>query len=145
MASNHAELVALESTLNWPCWSPRCCPRIVFERDVNARCIVITRATRNVALLECNFPFDVLKIDRSFVQDAWNHPGGVSLLRAIVAMAGSLGLEVIAEGVETQEQNELVSVLGCGFAQGYYFSRPLSPEDFEELVEDFGMLPKKSE
>ena len=89
-----------------------------------------------------NFPFDVLKIDRAFIMDAGNHPGGVPLLRAIVAMAKSLGLDVIAEGVETLEQCDLVSCLGCGFSQGFYFSRPLSAEDFEQFVEYTGTLPK---
>jgi EAL domain-containing protein (putative c-di-GMP-specific phosphodiesterase class I) len=73
-----------------------------------------------------NYPFDVLKIDRAFVQDASQHASGVSLLRAIISMADSLELEVIAEGVETEEQLALLCELGCGFAQGYYFCAPLS-------------------
>ena len=73
-----------------------------------------------------NYPFDVLKIDRVFVQDAKHHPSGVSLLRAIISMADSLDLEVIAEGVETEEQFELLCELGCGFAQGFHFCAPLS-------------------
>jgi diguanylate cyclase (GGDEF)-like protein/PAS domain S-box-containing protein len=73
-----------------------------------------------------NYPFDVLKIDRSFVCDASQHASGVSLLRAIIAMAESLDLQVIAEGVEAVEQFDLLCELGCGFAQGYYFCAPLS-------------------
>ncbi len=73
-----------------------------------------------------NYPFDVLKIDRAFVRDAAQHSSGVSLLRAIISMADSLELEVIAEGVETEEQLALLCDLGCGFAQGYYFCAPLS-------------------
>jgi diguanylate cyclase (GGDEF)-like protein/PAS domain S-box-containing protein len=73
-----------------------------------------------------NYPFDVLKIDRAFVQDANQHVSGVSLLRAIISMADSLDLEVIAEGVETEEQLDLLCELGCGFAQGYHFCAPLS-------------------
>jgi len=73
-----------------------------------------------------NYPFDVLKIDRAFVCDASHHAGGVSLLRAIISMAESLDLQVIAEGVETQEQFDLLCELGCGFAQGYHFCAPLS-------------------
>ncbi len=73
-----------------------------------------------------NYPFDVLKIDRAFVYDATRHQSGVSLLRAIIAMAESLDLAVIAEGVETVDQVELLSALNCGFAQGYYFCPPLS-------------------
>jgi diguanylate cyclase (GGDEF)-like protein/PAS domain S-box-containing protein len=73
-----------------------------------------------------NYPFDVLKIDRAFVHDATRHVSGVSLLRAIISMADSLELEVVAEGVETEEQLGLLCELGCGFAQGYHFCAPLS-------------------
>jgi diguanylate cyclase (GGDEF)-like protein/PAS domain S-box-containing protein len=79
-----------------------------------------------------NFPFDVLKIDRAFVNGAVGHEDGVSLLRAINSMAESLHLEVVAEGVETPEQMNLLSELGCGFAQGYLFCRPMSAEIFEQ-------------
>jgi diguanylate cyclase (GGDEF)-like protein/PAS domain S-box-containing protein len=73
-----------------------------------------------------NYPFDVLKIDRAFVCDASRYANGVSLLKAIISMAESLDLEVIAEGVETAEQFDLLCELGCGFAQGYHFCAPLS-------------------
>ena len=73
-----------------------------------------------------NYPFDVLKIDRAFVHDATQRASGVSLLRAIISMADSLDLKVVAEGVETEEQFELLCELGCGFAQGFYFCAPLS-------------------
>jgi len=79
-----------------------------------------------------NFPFDVLKIDRAFVNGAVGHEDGISLLRAINSMAESLHLEVVAEGVETQEQTDLLSELGCGFAQGYLFCRPMSAESLEQ-------------
>jgi len=75
-----------------------------------------------------NYPFDVLKIDRAFVNGAVGHEGGVSLLRAINSMAESLHLDVVAEGVETREQMELLIGLGCGFAQGFYFCRPMSAD-----------------
>jgi diguanylate cyclase (GGDEF)-like protein/PAS domain S-box-containing protein len=79
-----------------------------------------------------SFPFDVLKIDRAFVHGAVGHEDGISLLRAIISMAESLHLEVVAEGVETCEQMDLLSELGCGFAQGYLFCRPMSAESLEE-------------
>jgi diguanylate cyclase (GGDEF)-like protein/PAS domain S-box-containing protein len=78
-----------------------------------------------------NYPFDVLKIDRAFVHGAVGHEGGVSLLRAITSMADSLHLDVVAEGVETREQMDLLIGLGCGFAQGYYFSPPMSANHLE--------------
>jgi diguanylate cyclase (GGDEF)-like protein/PAS domain S-box-containing protein len=79
-----------------------------------------------------NFPFDVLKIDRAFVNGAVGHEDGISLLRAINSMAESLHLEVVAEGVETTEQRQLLSELGCCFAQGYLFARPMSAESLEQ-------------
>jgi EAL domain-containing protein (putative c-di-GMP-specific phosphodiesterase class I) len=79
-----------------------------------------------------SYPFDVLKIDRAFVHGAIGHEDGVSLLRAIISMANSLHLDVVAEGVESREQMDLLIELGCGFAQGYYFCRPKSAEQFEE-------------
>jgi diguanylate cyclase (GGDEF)-like protein len=75
-----------------------------------------------------NYPFDVLKIDRAFIHDATRHNSGVSLLRAILAMAESLGLKVVAEGVETKAQMDLLCRLHCGFAQGYFFCPPMSAE-----------------
>jgi diguanylate cyclase (GGDEF)-like protein len=79
-------------------------------------------------------PFDTLKIDRSFVEYL-NSPGrNVDLVRAIVLMASGLGLDVIAEGVETAEQRSQLQLLGCGFGQGYFFSRPLTPADAEEFI-----------
>ena len=78
-----------------------------------------------------NYPFDVLKIDRAFVSGAVGHEDGAALLQAITSMAKSLHLGVVAEGVETREQLDLLSGLGCGFAQGYHFCRPMSAEQLE--------------
>lgn len=57
-----------------------------------------------------------------------------ALAEAIIVMAHKLGLKVIAEGVETEEQRDLLKQAGCDFAQGYLFSRPIPPEDFERLL-----------
>ena len=76
------------------------------------------------------FPFDVLKVDRSFVQcleSDGDRP--LALVRAIASMALALGMSVVAEGVETAGQGAIVRGLGCQFAQGYYYHRPLAPED----------------
>ena len=78
-----------------------------------------------------NYSFDVLKIDRAFVSGAIGHEDGAALLRAINSMAKSLHLDVVAEGVETREQVDLLTGLGCGFAQGYYFCPPMSAESLE--------------
>ena len=80
-------------------------------------------------------PVDALKIDQSFVRDATHDPNDAEIIRAIVAMARSLNLEVIAEGVETLEQLAFLQKLGCHLFQGYLHSRPLPIEGFRRLLE----------
>ncbi|SEI22936.1 diguanylate cyclase/phosphodiesterase with PAS/PAC sensor(s) [Pseudomonas asplenii] len=80
-------------------------------------------------------PVDALKIDQSFVRDATHDPNDAEIIRAIVAMARSLGLMVIAEGVELPEQLMFLEGLGCHLYQGYLHSRPLPLEEFKQLLE----------
>ena len=80
-------------------------------------------------------PVDTLKIDQSFVQDATSDPNDAEIIRAIVAMAQSLKLNVIAEGVETPEQLAFLEKVGCYNYQGYLFSEPLPGPAFECLLE----------
>lgn len=77
------------------------------------------------------FPFSVLKIDRSFVRDITTDKEDASLAKAIIAMAHGLGLHVIAEGVETQEQQHFLEENLCDMMQGYYFGKPVMPDTFE--------------
>ncbi len=84
-------------------------------------------------------PVDALKIDQSFVRDATSDPNDAEIVRAIVAMAASLNLTIIAEGVETQEQLDFLSRLNCHLYQGYLFSEPLSVAGFEALL--YGRRP----
>lgn len=79
-------------------------------------------------------PVDALKIDQSFVRDATSDPNDAEIVRAIVAMAASLNLAIIAEGVEKQEQLDFLSQLDCHFYQGFLFSEPLTLEGFEALL-----------
>jgi diguanylate cyclase (GGDEF)-like protein/PAS domain S-box-containing protein len=80
------------------------------------------------------FPFDTLKIDQSFVRQIGT-PEGLSMVKAIVAMGRNLGMRMIAEGVETKEEANILESMGCDRAQGYYFSRPLTPKNLASLLQ----------
>ncbi len=78
-------------------------------------------------------PIDILKIDRSLICDLGTSSASYSIVKAIVDLGRALDLEVLAEGVETQEQSEVLHELGCTVAQGYFFGRPLTAADMERL------------
>ena len=80
------------------------------------------------------FPFDKLKLDISFVRDITCEPNSAAIAQAIISMAHSLNLKVIAEGVETEGQMTYLYRFGCDELQGYYYSRPLPASEFERLV-----------
>ena len=77
------------------------------------------------------FPLNTLKIDRCFVKNIGSHATNQKIVTAIIQMAHDLGLRVIAEGVEHREDLEKLQELGCDIAQGYWYSQPLPPEEFE--------------
>ena len=79
-----------------------------------------------------DIPFDVLKIDRGFLDESAQSESGKWILRKIVEMAEGLNLKVICEGVETHEQVEMLLDIGCVYAQGYLYSRPIPIEEFTE-------------
>jgi EAL domain-containing protein (putative c-di-GMP-specific phosphodiesterase class I) len=81
-----------------------------------------------------SLPVDELKIDRSFVQHMANVEADTAIVRSTVTLSHSLGLHVVAEGVEDQETLNLLAVLGCDTAQGYYLSRPVPPRDLERWL-----------
>ncbi|WP_038054697.1 bifunctional diguanylate cyclase/phosphodiesterase [Thioalkalivibrio sp. ALJ1] len=89
-------------------------------------------------------PADTLKIDRSFVKDLDQGEEHSQIVRAIVLMARTLGLDVIAEGVETPRQAEILQDLDCHTAQGYYFSRPVPFDDFQTLLRQGVELPAET-
>jgi EAL domain-containing protein (putative c-di-GMP-specific phosphodiesterase class I) len=78
-------------------------------------------------------PIDVIKIDRCFVQDIDNE-NGRAIIEAIMAMAKALDMSVVAEGVETENQLQILNDVDCDFIQGYLFSKPLEYQDFEKLL-----------
>ncbi|MFZ4288947.1 putative bifunctional diguanylate cyclase/phosphodiesterase [Variovorax sp. HJSM1_2] len=80
------------------------------------------------------FSLDILKIDRSFVSNLAPDSSDLALCQAMVAMAHALGLKVVAEGIETAQQRDLLAAMGCDYGQGYLFSKPLSPEQFEQAL-----------
>ncbi|GAB3549308.1 hypothetical protein GCM10027343_30820 [Noviherbaspirillum agri] len=79
-------------------------------------------------------PLDQLKIDRSFIKDILSDPNDAEIARTITALAHGIGLEVIAEGVETEEQRDVLIHQGCVAFQGYLFGRPMPADEFSELV-----------
>lgn len=85
-----------------------------------------------------SFPFDKIKIDRSFVTDLGTGAGASAIIRAITTLAGALGMETLAEGVEMEDQIETLRREGCQQVQGYWFSRPAPGTDVHGIVARFG-------
>ena len=83
------------------------------------------------------FPLDIVKVDRMFVSELGQGGGGDEIVAAVISLAHALGLEVVAEGVETEQQFEILRSLDCDFAQGYYFSRPVPAIELRSV---FGLL-----
>ncbi|WP_313639102.1 EAL domain-containing protein [Paenibacillus sp.] len=79
-------------------------------------------------------PFDVLKIDKSFIDEIGTDPTKSALVKTIIQLSHSMGAKVVAEGVETQEQLKLLENMECDIIQGYLFSKPLSSHDLIEFV-----------
>ena len=79
------------------------------------------------------FPVNTLKIDRSFIQGLAPGSNDIAIAKTIIALGYALGLKVVAEGVETEEQFAILQDLGCDLAQGYLFSAPVPPSALEEM------------
>ena len=94
------------------------------------------------------FALDVLKIDRSFVSEMLNNSESQEIVKTILSLGSNLGMEVVAEGVETPEQVSRLKALGCDFAQGYFFSRPLDSAGVVRTLvnseQNFYTLPQES-
>ena len=87
------------------------------------------------------FPFDILKIDRCFIRNITDNPNNAAITKAIIEMAKSLNLKLIAEGVETESELSFVCQQKCDTMQGYLFSRPLPAQEFEQLLTTGKRLP----
>ena len=80
------------------------------------------------------FPFDEIKLDRSFVGALQHDPSAHAILRAFVSLGQSLGLDSVAEGVESAEQLSILAAEGCRLAQGFYFSPPVHPREIDAMI-----------
>lgn len=80
------------------------------------------------------FDIDYLKIDQSFVKNLTQDSSDLVLCEAIIVMAHKLGIKVIAEGIETAEQRDLLAAASCDYGQGYLWSKPVPPDEFEKLL-----------
>ena len=90
-----------------------------------------------------SLPIDVMKLDMQFIKTAFREQNDTRMLEAVIGIADSLFVPVIAEGVEAKEQVTSLKAMGCDIVQGYYFSRPLPPEDYEEfLIKKMSMKEK---
>ena len=83
------------------------------------------------------FPIDRLKVDQSFIRGIENEPVNLEIVKTIAALAKSMSLELVAEGVETETEMQIAQSSGCGFVQGYKFSKPLSAQNFQSWLKDY--------
>jgi diguanylate cyclase (GGDEF)-like protein/PAS domain S-box-containing protein len=89
------------------------------------------------------FPIDTLKVDRSFIRDLMRNPEDRAITEVIIAMGKTLSLTIVAEGVETQEQETFLREHACDESQGYHFSKPTTPDKFAELLRQHVPSPQK--
>ena len=88
------------------------------------------------------FPVDIIKIDQSFVRDMAIDPGDEAIIRAVINLGSSLGIKVVAEGIETEEQDRRLLELGCDFGQGFLFSKAAPAGRVPSLVQRWTTLPE---
>lgn len=133
LAPRHLELEVTESCLMGE--APEITAKLQALKAVGARISIDDFGTgySSMAYLK-RFPIDKLKIDRSFVQGIPDDTASVEIARAIIALGQSLGLEILAEGVEDRPQLDCLTGYGCDFGQGYFFGRPMAAEHIPDAV-----------
>jgi EAL domain-containing protein (putative c-di-GMP-specific phosphodiesterase class I) len=89
------------------------------------------------------FPIDTLKVDRSFIRELSSNAEDQAITEAIIAMGRTLGVTVVAEGVETAAQQTFLSARACDEMQGYYFSKPSHPDQFATLLRTHVGVPRE--
>ncbi len=136
------ELELTERSLMEDTESTRACLRAL--KDIGVRLAIDDFGTGYSCLSYLRrFPLDVLKIDRSFVSDLDTSPDAQAICGLILSIAHRLSLDVVAEGIETEQQLAFLTKQGCPFGQGYYFSRPVDPIEIGSLMAERGAQPAR--
>lgn len=108
---------------------------LTSEKDAEVKSLQLGAADFITKPYEAPDVIDALKLDMKFIRNICTNPKDYRLVGIMIDIARLLEVPVIAEGVETKEQMELLKAVGCDIIQGYYFSKPLPPEDFDKLIE----------
>ena len=130
------ELLELEITESMVILNPERAMRLLTAiKDMGVRLAVDDFGTGYSSLAQLkHFPIDTLKVDRSFIRDIPGDAEDKAITEAIIAMGRTLNLTVVAEGVETREQESFLRELACDQIQGYYFSKPIAADQFADLL-----------
>lgn len=131
--SYHIELELTESTLIDSESEVKSILESLRENGINLAIDDFGTGYSSLSYLQ-DYPINKLKIDRRFVKDIDCNRRSQDLVKAIVAMAHALCLDVQAEGIETQYQQDYISMLGCDYWQGYHFSKPVSPDKYRKII-----------
>jgi EAL domain-containing protein (putative c-di-GMP-specific phosphodiesterase class I) len=138
------ELLELEITEGMVIQNPeRAMKLLTAIKNMGVRLAVDDFGTGYSSLAQLKrFPIHTLKVDRSFIRDIPSNAEDKAITQAIIAMGKTLNLTVVAEGVETQEQQVFLREHGCDQMQGYYFSKPIAADQFAELLRQHVASPK---